>query len=365
MFLFWNGFSWDSCYDRYGFYCGGFVTGTSISLYRKSSSGFGILNPILTFCGCGVTFPIYFDLLLRFLSYIICTYGVINIFVYTIFTVVAIYYIIMLLYSLIYCVIRLLYSLIYCISIVIYNLIICLYFVYQMHSICRDNKSYSYFYSLYILFSYFFSYLPLGIKIMLSLRLFLFIYNVGYDLEFNLIILSLYDNYYDIMSFSSVPFEGNLSLTDGNLLSTGGGNIPPIGGGNIPPLGGGGNPTPNFFNTVLNSVNSTETNMDTIRAKIDQQGWERRGLDNTSIYSRNLFSPAATLSDQDTHLLADRVSQSRAQGTNGIYEVMTKVRQSDAIAEPRVIINPRNQTHNGCLNDVKSTAQFREYLLRI
>jgi len=208
---------------------------------------------------------------------------------------------------------------------------------------------------------------------MLSLRLFLFIYNVGYDLEFNLIILSLYDNYYDIMSFSSVPFEGNLSLTDGNLLSTGGGNIPPIGGGNIPPigggnippLGGGGNPTPNFFNTVLNSVNSTETNMDTIRAKIDQQGWERRGLDNTSIYSRNLFSPAATLSDQDTHLLADRVSQSRAQGTNGIYEVMTKVRQSDAIAEPRVIINPRNQTHNGCLNDVKSTAQFREYLLRI
>jgi hypothetical protein len=205
---------------------------------------------------------------------------------------------------------------------------------------------------------------------MLSLRLFLFISNVGYDLEFNLSILSLYDNYYDIMSFSSVPFEGNLSLIDGNLLSTGGGNIPPTGGGNIPPIGGVNPtpptpPTPNFFNTILNAVNSTDTNMDTIRAKIDQQGEERVGLDNISIYSRSVFSPAATLSDQDTHLLADRVSQSGAQGTNGAYEIMTKVRQSDGVPEPRVVTNPYNHTHNGCLNDVKSTSHFREYLTRI
>lgn len=67
MFLLWYRFPRITCNDRYCFYRGRFVTCISLSLYRKSSFGFGIFNSLLTFCRRGMTISFYFDILLRFL----------------------------------------------------------------------------------------------------------------------------------------------------------------------------------------------------------------------------------------------------------------------------------------------------------
>ena len=67
MFLFWYRFSWASCYDRYSFYCRGFMTCISLSFNRKSSFGVGIIDIILTFCRRGMVISFHFNLLLGFL----------------------------------------------------------------------------------------------------------------------------------------------------------------------------------------------------------------------------------------------------------------------------------------------------------
>nr|YP_009240964.1 hypothetical protein [Cairneyella variabilis]AMK08993.1 hypothetical protein [Cairneyella variabilis] len=67
MFLLWNRISRNSCYDRYSLYSCGFVTCFSLSFYRKPSFRFRIKYIILTFCWCGLTFFVYFYILLRFL----------------------------------------------------------------------------------------------------------------------------------------------------------------------------------------------------------------------------------------------------------------------------------------------------------
>ena len=56
-----------TCYDWYCFYCCGFMTSISLSLYRKSSPRFRIFDSILTLCRCGMAIPFYINLLLGIL----------------------------------------------------------------------------------------------------------------------------------------------------------------------------------------------------------------------------------------------------------------------------------------------------------
>lgn len=70
MFLLWYWFSWVTCYDRYSFYRGGFVTCFSLPHNRKSPFGFGIWYFVLTLCGCGMAIFVHFNLLLGILIYL-------------------------------------------------------------------------------------------------------------------------------------------------------------------------------------------------------------------------------------------------------------------------------------------------------
>lgn len=205
-------------------------------------------------------------------------------------------------------------------------IVITLSFIYLTHSVCKGKGLRFYFFFIWDLFSL----LPLGIKIVIFIRLFLLVFGIfKFELEYNL---------------NMLPNHGDFSKILGTTVAGPGPN-----GTNLPPTGG----------AVLGVTNNPSGL--SILQKIELQGQERKGLHPTSVYSTTAFSPAATLTTAERYHLGILVGDDENNGTSGIYNTWIK-KDLNGINELRVVVNPHNKPLSWSLDDARSTADFRSYL---
>lgn len=200
-------------------------------------------------------------------------------------------------------------------------------FVYITHGICKGKGLGFYF--LWDLFCL----LPLGIKIAIFIRLFLFITMISSDgLDY-----ILYTKPWDFSSILHPAVNGS---------SSSGVVLPPNNGGNTPPSGG-----------ELDVNNST---MDSIKNKLRLQITEVK-QSTKSIYWSG-FTADATLNGPERELLGNVISAEADAGRSGVYRVITRYTGIDS--ELRVV-TLNSKYPNGTLSsrpDVRINNTFIKYV---
>lgn len=221
-------------------------------------------------------------------------------------------------------------------------IVITLLFLNLTYSVCK-GKGLRYYISFHLDL---FSLLPLGVKIIIFIRLFFIFFCISDFIMSNIAIE---------YSLCMLPNHGDFSQILGPTVAgpgQNGSNLPPTGGGsNLPPTGG----------TALGITNNPSG--PSILHKVELQGTERHGLKPISIYSTTSFTPAATLSTAERYHLGILVGDDENNGTSGVYNtIIRKSNQNLDQFELRVVINRGNKPLSGYLSDVQSSADFRQYL---
>lgn len=205
-------------------------------------------------------------------------------------------------------------------------------FVYITHDICKSKSLGFYFHFLWDLFCL----LPLGIKIAIFIRLFLFIIAISSDgLDY-----ILYTKPWDFSSILNPTGSGS---------SSSGVVLPPNNGGNTPPSGG-----------ELDVNNST---MDSIKNKLRLQNAQVK-QSTKSIYW-NGFTADATLNGLEREHLGNVISAEADAGRTGVYRVITRYTGNNS--EFRVV-TLNSKYPNGTLSsraDVRINNTFIKYVENI
>ena len=202
-------------------------------------------------------------------------------------------------------------------------------FVYITHDICKGKGLGSYYYFVWYLFCL----LPLGIRIAIFIRLFLFITTISSDgLDY-----ILYTKPWDFSSILNSPVNGS---------SSSGVVLPPNNGGNTPPSGG-----------ELDVKNST---MDSILNKLKLQITEVKPS-TKSIYW-NGFTADATLNGPEREHLGKVISAEADAGRSGVYRVITRYTSTEPELRVVTISSKYPNATLGSRTDVKINNTFIKYV---
>jgi len=202
-------------------------------------------------------------------------------------------------------------------------------FVYITHDICKGKGLGFYFYFVWDLFCL----LPLGIRIAIFIRLFLFITTISSDgLDY-----ILYTKPWDFSSILNPTVNGS---------SSSGVVLPPNNGGNTPPSGG-----------ELDVNNST---MDSIKKKLRLQNTEVK-QSTRSIYW-NGFTADATLNGPEREQLGNVISAEADAGRSGVYRVITRYTNIDPELRVVTLSSRYPNATLGSRSDVKINNTFIKYV---